>query len=163
VSAARRHNARVRRKGLIALIVAGVVLFLAVSALLARVWTGDGAEQSAVTALIKAEARGDASAMIATMQGCAPNPSCRARAAADAAALKRPGTVAVLQYQSSTGFSLGTTLGAARIAWEVVDETKPIVQCVRVRRAGNALSGIHIELLRISLRLKSTGNCPKTF
>jgi hypothetical protein len=116
-----------------------------------------------VTALIAAEARGDASAMIATMHGCAPNPACRARAAADAATLKRPGTVSVLQYQSSTGFSLGTTLGAARIAWEVVDETKPIVQCVRVKRAGNALSGIHIELLEISVRLTSTVNCPKTF
>ena len=154
---------RVRRKGLIALIVAGAILFLAVSALLARVWTGDGAEQSAVTALIKAEARGDASAMIATLHDCAPNPSCRARAAADASTLKRPGTVSVLQYQSSTGFSLTSTLGAARIAWEVVDETRPIVQCVRVRRAGNALSGIHIELLEISVRLKSTGGCPKSF
>jgi hypothetical protein len=154
---------RVRRKGLIALIAAGVILFLAVSALLARVWTGDGAEQSAVTTLIKAEARGDAPAMIAAMHDCAPHPSCRSRAAADAAALKRPGTVSVLQYQSSTGFSLTSTLGAARIAWEVVDETKPIVQCVRVKRAGNALSGIHIELLRISVRLKSTANCPKRF
>ncbi len=152
-----------RRKGLIALIVAGVVLFLAVSALLARVWSGDGAEQSAVTALIKAEARGDASAMVATMHDCAPNSSCRARAAADAATLKRPGNVSVLQYQSSTGFSLTSTLGAARIAWEVVDETKPIVQCVRVKRAGNALSGIHIELVWISLRLKSTAGCPKSF
>jgi uncharacterized protein YcnI len=153
----------VRRKRLIALIAVGVILFLALSTLLARVWSGDGAEQSAVTALLQDEARGDASAMIATMQDCAPNPACRARAATDAAALMRPGTVSVLQYQPSTGFSLTSTLGDARVAWEVVDRTRPIVQCVRVARAGNALSGIHIELLKISLRLNSTAGCPKSF
>jgi hypothetical protein len=153
----------VRRKGLIALISAGVILFLAVSALLARVWSGDSAEQSAVTALIQQEARGNGSAMIATMHDCAPSAACRARAREDAADLKRSGAVSVLQYQSSTGFSLGSTLGTARIAWEVIDSTKPIVQCVRVRRAGNALTGIHIELLEISGRQKSGANCPKRF
>jgi len=153
----------VRRKRLIALVAVGVILFLAVSTLLARVWSGDGAEQSAVTALLQDEARGDASAMIATMHDCAPSPACRARAATDAATLKRPGTVSVLQYQPSTGFSLTSTLGDARVAWEVVNKTRPIVQCVRVARAGNALSGIHIELLEISLRLNSTAGCPKSF
>lgn len=145
------------------MIVVGVILFLAVSALLARVWSGDGAEQSAVTTLIQEEARGDAQAMIATMHDCAPSAACRERASEDAIDLKRAGSVSVLQYQSSTGFSLASTLGTARIAWEVVDETKPIVQCVRVRRAGNALTGIHIELLEISVRLKSSANCPKHF
>jgi hypothetical protein len=150
-----------RRKPLIALIVVAVAVFLAISAMLARVWSGDGAEQSAVTALLGDEAKGDATAMIAAMTGCATDPACKAHAAADAAALKRAGSVSVLQYQASTGFSLATTLGDARVAWEVVDETKPIVQCVRVRRAGNAVTGIHIELLDISARLKSTASCPK--
>jgi hypothetical protein len=153
----------VRRRQKIALLVIVVILFLAVSAVLARVWSGDGAEQSAVTALVTDEARGDAAAMIAAMTGCTGDPACRARVAADAATLKRPGPISVLQYQASTGFSLASTLGVARVAWEVVDETKPIVQCVRVRRAGNALSGIHIELLEISSRLTSSGNCPKRF
>jgi hypothetical protein len=153
----------VTRRTKIALILAAVVVFLAVSTVLARVLSGDSAEQSAVTALVKDEARGDASGMIAAMTGCATNPACRARVTADAAALKRPGAVSVLQYQQSTGFSLSTTLGSARVAWEVVGRTRPIVQCVRVRRAGNALSGIHIELLEISLRLKSTADCPKSF
>lgn len=150
-----------RRRQKIALLVVVVILFLVVSAMLARVWSGDGAEQSAVAALLKDEARGDATAMIAAMTGCSSDPGCRARAAANASALKRAGAVSVLQYQASTAFSLTSTLGDARVAWEVVDETKPIVQCVRVRRAGNALSGIHIELLEISARLKSSGSCPK--
>jgi uncharacterized ParB-like nuclease family protein len=153
----------VRRRQKIALLVTVVILFLAVSAVLARVWSGDGAEQSAVTALVADEARGDAAAMIAAMTGCTGDPTCRARVAADAATLKRAGPVSVLQYQASTGFSLTSTRGAARIAWEVVDKTRPIVQCVRVRRAGNALSGIHIELLEISARLNSSAGCPKRF
>jgi hypothetical protein len=66
----------------------------------------------------------------------------------------------VLQYQPSTGFSLTTTNGSARVAWEIVGRTRPIVQCVRVRRAGNAIGGIHIELLAITARLKSSGTCP---
>jgi hypothetical protein len=32
-----------------------------------------------------------------------------------------------------------------------------------VRRAGNAISGIHIELLAITLRLKSGATCPTHF
>jgi hypothetical protein len=150
----------VGRKRLIALITVGVVAFLLVSAVLARVWSGDGAEQSAVTALVGDEARGDSAAMIGAMQGCSVSAGCRLRADQDAAALKRAGTVSILQYAPSTGFSLTTTNGMARVAWEVVDSTRPIVQCVRVRRAGNALSGIHIELLGISVKLKSGATCP---
>jgi hypothetical protein len=153
----------VRRSHLIALIAVGVVLVLFVSAVLARVWSGDGAEQSAVTALLRAEARGDAAAMISDIQGCASSPACTARVRYDAATLKRPGSFSILQYTPSTGFSLTGTLGSARIAWEVVDETKPITQCVRVRRAGNALSGIRIELLAITRRLSAAGSCPARY
>jgi hypothetical protein len=153
----------VRRSRLIALIASIAVVFLLVSAVLARVWSGDGAEQSAVTALLHDEARGDAAAMIAAIQGCANSPACRARARYDAGALDRPGSVSILQYVPSTGFSLGGTLGTARVAWEIVDETRPIVQCVRVRRAGNALSGIKIELLAITTRLRTDADCPLRF
>lgn len=151
------------RKRLIVLIVAGVILFLFVVTLLSRVLSGDSAEQSAVTALIQDEARGSAGAMLAAMDGCSSDPACRARVTSDVAALKRPGNVSILQYQQSTGFSLTTTQGIGRVAWEIVDHTKPIVQCIRVERAGNAISGIHIELLDITTRIKSGANCPTRF
>jgi hypothetical protein len=153
----------VRRSHLIALIAAGVVVVLFVSAVLARVWNGDAAEQSAVTSLLRDEARGDPAAMVAAIRGCAGNPACRARATYDAATLKRPGSVSILQYEPSTGFSLTGTLGTARVAWEIIDETRPITQCVRVRRAGNALSGIRIELLAITRRLAADAACPSRF
>jgi hypothetical protein len=140
-----------------------VAVLFVVSAVLARIWSGDSAEQSAVTALVRDEARGDAAAMIASIKGCASSPVCRTRAQYDAAALKRPGNVSVIDYGSSTGFSFGSTLGTARVAWEVVTRSKPVVQCVRVRRAGNVFSGITIELLEISKRIGSGSDCPARY
>ena len=151
-----------RRAHLISLIAAGLLVFLAISALLARVFSVDGAERSAVTALIEAEARGDQNAMLARLRGCRTSAACQARVRADIATLRRPGTVAILQLQTSASFSLTSTLGAARVAWNV-DSSLPIVQCVEVRRAGNALGGLRVELLAISVRLKSDAVCPSRF
>ena len=49
-----------RRSYLLALVAFGVVVVLVVSALLARAFSVDSAEQSAITGLLQAEARGDA-------------------------------------------------------------------------------------------------------
>ncbi len=147
------------RRTYIALIALALVVFLVVSAILARVFSADGAERSAVTALVQDEARGDASAMLARMSGCSSDPACRARVTYNATVLRRPGTVSILQIQSSTGFSLASTTGYARVAWATAS-TLPIVQCVRVHRAGNAVSGIRIDLLSMTQRLKSDANCP---
>jgi hypothetical protein len=146
----------------LALIALGILVFLALSALLARVFSVDGAERSAITALVQDEARGDVSAVSSRLLGCPASAACRARAAHNAAALKRPGKVSILQIQPSAGFSLTSTLGTARVAWNV-GSSLPIVQCVRVRRAGNALSGLRVELLAITPRIKSDQDCPARF
>ncbi len=151
-----------RRARLLLLIAIGVVVFVAVSGLLARVFSLDGAERAAIASLVQAEARGDARAMSARLQHCAASPACETRVAADAAALRRTGTVVILQLNPSAGFSLGSTLGTARVAWRA-GTALPIVQCVRVRRAGNALSGQHVELLEISLRVKTGADCPARY
>ena len=151
-----------RRRNMIVLGAVVVVLGLAVSALLARVWSTDGAESSAVTSLIQAEARGDQSGMLSRIAGCRTSLACQARVAADATDLRRPGPVTILHFQSSTGFSLGSTLGTARVAWST-PATRPIVQCVRVRRAGDAISDFKIELLEISTRITSDADCPPRF
>ncbi len=144
------------------LIFAGVIIFLTVGGLLARVFSLDGAERSAITALVQAEARGDTRAMASEIQRCGQSPSCRARVAVDVAYLKRSGSVLILQLTTSAGFSLGSTLGTARVAWRA-GGALPIVQCVRVRRAGNALSGQRVELLEISVRIKTDGDCPARY
>jgi hypothetical protein len=148
-----------RARGLIPL---AVILFVAISALLARAWSADGAESSAITDLVKAEARGSTPEVIGAIQRCRSHPACRARAASDAAQLRHRGSVSIIQLQPSTGFTLTGTLGTARVAWEV-GSSLPIVQCVRVRRAGNVIQGLRIELLEVSRRIKSDAVCPASF
>jgi hypothetical protein len=150
------------RRVYVILIAVAVVVFLAVSAMLARVWSADGAESAAITTLVKDEARGDQAGLIALIAGCGADAACRARMAADVAALRRPGDVSIITLQPSTGFSLGGSTGTARVAW-LVGSSLPIVQCVRVRRAGNAISGLAVQLLKVSLRIHSNSNCPARF
>jgi hypothetical protein len=46
--------------------------------------------------------------------------------------------------------------------WSVAGSL-PIVQCVRVHRAGNVLSGLRVELLALSRRIASDSDCPASF
>jgi hypothetical protein len=140
-------------------IVVGILLFLVISALLARVFSANSAEQSAITSLVQSEANGDVNAILGEVQGCRTDPACRRRAAVNAAALKRPGSVSIIQLQPSTSFSLGGTEGTARVAWEI-GSSLPIVQCVKVRRAGNPVSGLSVQLLVVSKRIASDTACP---
>jgi hypothetical protein len=139
-----------------------VILFLAISALLARAWSADGAESSAITALVQAEARGATPGVIAAVLGCRSHPACRARAAYNASTLHHAGSVSIIQLQPSTGFTLTGTLGTARVAWDV-GSSLPIVQCVRVRRAGDVIQGLRVELLEVSRRIKSDAACSARF
>ncbi len=137
----------------------GVIVFLFISALLARAFNADGNERSAITALIQAEAAGNANGVISAVHDCSASASCRAQARVNAAALKHPGSVSILLLQPSTGFSLTSTLGYSRVAW-TVGGSLPRVQCVKVRRAGNVISGISIELLSITRKLAGDATCP---
>jgi hypothetical protein len=153
---------RIRRSYLFLLIFVAILLFLAISAVLARVFSIDGAERAAITSLIQAQARGDATGMLGQMHGCAQAAPCRTRIEQDAGALHHPGSVSILEIQTSAGFSLTGTEGTARVAWQA-GRSLPVVQCVRVRRAGNALSGLHVELLELSARIESDSVCPSRF
>jgi hypothetical protein len=70
--------------------------------------------------------------------------------------------VTVIKFDSSAGFALGSTLGTARVAWRIGNGL-PIVQCVRVKRAGNLIGGLHVELLEFSRRIPSDHACPATY
>lgn len=151
-----------RRPAVVALVIVGVVVFLAISAILARAFSIDGAERSAITAVVQAEARGDTAAILGQMTGCSQSPSCRTRVSTDAATLRRPGAVSIIQLQPSAGFSLTGTTGVARVAWKT-GGSLPVVQCLRVRRAGNVASGLRVELLTLSRRIPSDADCPARF
>jgi hypothetical protein len=76
--------------------------------------------------------------------------------------LRHPGTISILELNPSAGFSLGATTGIARVAWEA-GSSLPRVQCIRVRRAGNAITGFRIELLDVSPKIESDSDCPTSF
>jgi hypothetical protein len=148
-----------RRRIRLLLIALTVLLFVAVSALLARAFSIEGAERSAITELVTAEARGDAIAMIHLIVHCGRQQACRAEMAQNAARLRQPGRISIGEINPSAGFSLTSTLGVARVVWRA-GSALPVTQCVRVRRAGDVISGLHVELLAISRRIRTSSNCP---
>lgn len=140
-----------------------LVLFLVISALLARIFSADSAQRAAILNVLQDQARGDTNALISRIQGCEASVACRERAALNASRLKGSGQISVLTLQTAAGgLSLGNTEGVARVAWRL-GSGLPIVQCVRVRRVGNPITGMHVELLDVSKRIPSESACPQSF
>jgi hypothetical protein len=149
----------VTRRRIVSLALLGAVVFVAVSLLLARWLTTENRERDDVYALLRAQARGDAGAMLGHLDGCREDPACRAQTVANARRLRRPGTVKILAYHSDTAYALGDARGATRVAWTVVDRGLPVVQCVAVERTGNAVAGRDIVLRRLSAPIDREGSC----
>lgn len=147
-----------RRRTLIAL---GVLAFLAVSFQLARVLSGSGAERSAIVELLSAQARGDGAAVAARLQGCAPDPACRARVERLARRLRRPGEVDLLRLDSGIGARFVSQTGISRVAWAAGAEEggAAVVQCVTVRREWSFAAGASISLLDLGPPIGGTSDC----
>jgi hypothetical protein len=149
----------VSRRALIPLAAAGVLVFLAISLLLARYLNTESEERGAVFALLQAQARGDENAMLKRLDGCATDPRCTETTRANAKRLQRPGEVKILAYDSATAYALASKRGPTRVAWTVVDRGLPVVQCVDVERAGTVLTGRAIRLRRLSPPIDRQGSC----
>jgi hypothetical protein len=145
---------RARRLVLIAI---AVVAFLAISFGLARFLSTESDERNEVFALLQAQARGDASAMLGRLDGCDRAPACREQVRLNARRLRRPGEVKILALDSQ--YSLGSQTGKTRVAWTVVDHGLPVVQCIVVRRTGMVLAGRSVTLLRLSAPIDRQGSC----
>jgi len=133
---------------------------IVVSVLLARFLQTENVERDADLALIEAETRGDVQAMLAKLSGCAASPACVAQVRANARnpRLLRHGHVKILQLQSGTAYALSGKTGSSRVAWTVIGQL-PVVQCVRVRRSGNPISGIKVSLLALSAPIPNEDDC----
>jgi hypothetical protein len=138
------------------LIAFGVIVFLGISALLARWLSVENVERHDIGLLLAAEAHGDGHAMLAQLRRC--DARCAAIVLADARRLKRAGNVQILAYQSQTAYSLTSTTGDTRVAWKSSRGGLPVVQCVRVERRGNAISGLTVALLGI-FSIGDTADC----
>jgi hypothetical protein len=147
-----------RRPQVLILIAFSVFIFIAISAMLARSLSATGTERTRVLELVRAQARGDAGAVLAETPACAAEPACKAATEAFVAHLKRPGTVQILQYKPSVNLPLTTATGTGRVAWRA-GTSLPVVQCVRVRREG-PLSGAQVELLSVSAPIGNEASCP---
>jgi hypothetical protein len=141
-----------------AVIVFVVLLFLALSAALARFLSAENVERDDELALLQAQAKGDVTGMLAQLSGCGESPSCVATARANASSLRRSGAVKILSLKSTTAYSLSGATGKTRLAWTVIGKL-PVVQCVNVRRTGSLLEGITIRLLSLSAPIPNEQDC----
>ena len=152
---AKRRSLRGRHWATIAVV---VVLFLAISIMLARFLSTENVERDDILAVLQAQAKGDAQAMLSKLNGCRSKPGCVAIVKADAVKLRRPGAVKILLLKSKTAYALSSTAGVTRVAWTVIGKL-PVVQCVQVRRTGNLLSGMSVMLLSIGPQISGEGEC----
>jgi len=146
----------------IALLSGCALALVLVGGILARFLIADNVERGDDLALVQAEVRGDVNGMLDRLSGCRQSPSCVAAVRADASnpRVRRPGDVKILQLESPTSGSLFGASGKTRLAWTVIG-TLPVVQCVDVRRTGNFLTGIHVQLTGLSAPISGEGICTK--
>jgi hypothetical protein len=132
--------------------------FIGISAILARALSATGAERAKALDVARAEARGDAGAVLRMTPACNHDKACRAATLAFAGKLKRPGEVEILRYDPAVQLALSDEIGTGRLAWRT-GTGLPVVQCIRVQR-GNPLSGGAVTLLAVSRPIKGTAPCP---
>jgi len=142
-----------------ALVGAGALAFLVVSAGLARVLAAANAERDAVTEIVKAQSHGDRATVIASIHGCRSNGACRARVIAQVARLHSGGKVRVLRLDGPSHLSVAARTGTSRIAWRAGEEL-PVVQCVKLRREGDLRRGFRVEVLALSAPIRRDAACP---
>ncbi|HWY18739.1 MAG TPA: hypothetical protein VNY27_08525 [Solirubrobacteraceae bacterium] len=140
------------------MLLAGALLLLAMGALLARYLSTENVERDDILAVLQAQARGDAARELELLDGCRTHPTCVATVRASAASLRRPGEVKLLSIKSPTAGSLAAATGTTRVAWTVIGRL-PVVQCVLVRRTGDALQGLHVTLLSLSAPIGNEADC----
>ncbi len=146
----------VRRRVIIAF---GVLAFLLIAFEGARFLTAENVERSAVFALLEDQARGDAAAVIAALDGC--TRQCADRVTRIVDETRRRGEVKILRFDAAGRFTLGTSTGRSRVAWGAAVESgsEAVVQCVTVRRDWSFLSGASVTLLRLSAPLPPEQGC----
>lgn len=139
------------------LIATAVLAVVAVSALVGRYLNNDTVERGKVVELLRAQARGDLAEMRRRVD-CA-DVACERILAANARRLRGRGELRIALYQSQTAHALTSRTKPTRVVWFTPGRLTT-VQCVLVRRRGNALAGMRISLLRLSAPIDRESSCP---
>jgi len=139
------------------LIAVAVIAFLAIALLVTRWLSNDTNERGDVVTLLKAQAKGDAAAMLRVLQ--CPDAACEAIVRTNARRQKARGEVKIALYQSQTAHALRSRTKPTRVVW-YTNPDNTIVQCVLVRRKGNVFAGTSVSLLRLSAPIPRESSCP---
>jgi hypothetical protein len=147
-----------QRRRLIAIAVPATLVVLVVGFLAARWLTTENRERDAIFALLQREAAGDAPGVLARLDAC--DAACAAKVRAFLPRVRGAGEVKIARLDSGTAYTLGTSTGTTRVVWVHGVDSRPIVQCVVVRRDGGPLTDRSVSLLRLSAPLAdNAGSC----
>jgi hypothetical protein len=149
---------QISRRRRIAIVSTAAVLLVVIGTLLARYLSTENVERDDILAVLQAQAHGDAARELALLDGCRTRSYCAATVRTSAVRLQRPGAVKILSIKSPTAGALTDAIGTTRVAWTVIGRL-PVVQCVVVRRSGNALQGLHVALLSLSAPIENEADC----
>jgi hypothetical protein len=149
----------VSRPARIALVTLAVVAFGAISVLVARLLGASTAARDDVTELIKLQAHGDAAGVVRRIDGCQADATCTDQITAQVSRLRTVGRVRIVRVDDVANLSLGSRTDTARVVWKA-GKRLPTVQCVRVRRSGNPISGYDIDILALSPAIGREASCP---
>jgi hypothetical protein len=142
------------------LIVVAVLAFLFVTLLVTQVLSAQSGERAAVVDLLRAEARGDAGALVRGIDGCGDRPGCVAAARRHATRLRRAGKVDVIRFDQPSRYALSSRTATVRVVWRAGEEELPVVQCARVRREGSLVGGFDVTVLTLGDPIDRQAACP---
>lgn len=142
------------------IVLAAVLAFVAVSVILGRWLSAEGAERAAVEELLAAQAHGNPTAMLDLLGGCGERPRCRTTVERAARGLRSPGRPQIVFYESTTTHALGAATGPTRVVWRARGRL-PTVQCITVRRKRTFITGPVVTLTSVSLPIRRDGSCPR--
>jgi hypothetical protein len=149
VPVARRRPRPSRR--LVAIVVPITIVVLVVGFVSARWLTTENRERDALYGLLQQEAAGNFDGVLDALHGC--DAGCQAKVHAFLPKVAGAGTVKIARLDSGTAYTFGDATGTSRVVWVHGVDSRPIVQCVVVRRHGGPLTGRSVSLLRLSAPL----------
>jgi hypothetical protein len=135
-----------------------VAVFLGVSLLIGRWLSAENAERGDILTLLRAQARGDDKAMLDELK-CR-DKACVATVRSNARTLRFGGEVKIVLSESGTAHTLHSKTKPTRVVWITSRHDLTTVQCVLVRRKGNAIAGTSVSLLRVSAPIPRESSCP---
>ena len=136
---------------LVAFAVPITIVVLVVGFISARWLTTENRERDALYTLLQQEAAGNYDGVLDELHGC--DAACQAKLHAFLPRVSGPGAVKIARLDSGTAYTFGTATGTSRVVWVHGVDSRPIVQCVVLRRHGGPLTERSVSLLRLSAPL----------